>query len=454
MPLSFLAALAVAALTLAAAAAFTTSSRPTLAILAVVTGGVTLPMSVGVQWYLVRTRVQRPLSQLEAELLGRATPSSEPDALTGSLRDCIARVRDDASQAKKQVKAEQEKSRECQQRLSEREAFDALTAEAAVLLPLSSSLEEFAAAACRLATLVWPAGDVLFLERGGDEKALVVLAGSRAGAALEREELAVVMSEHPYAATSLPSSLKAALLTGESVALGLPFSDDPRLPTARSFVALALEHKGVRNGFLYLASSQLEPPSPAPLTALRGYLGLAYSRAHYTAAVQGAANRDVLTGALTQASFRRTLENEIVRSNRYGREVACALLDLDNLRRINQAHGSHAGDAVVAETARLIQEQIRASDQLARVFGGTFALVMPETSLEVALVAVERIRGRVQEHVYLVQRRQVERMTLSAGIAAHPSLGATALAVYDAAQDAMLAAKRLGRNRVLAANGE
>lgn len=454
LPLSLLAALCVAVLTLVAGVTLTEVTGWALAIVAGVAGGVTLPLSLGMQWYLLRTRIEGPLLQLEAELLGLAFPGARPDVLTGSLRDCLGQVRDDAVQAVKQAKVEQEKGRDCRQRLDEHEAADALRTEAAELLPAASSPGDFATAACRLATRVWPVGDVFFLERRPEEKSLVALAGCRGGVPLEREELATMMSQHPYAVASLPTSLKTALLCGECIALGLPFSDDLRAPAARSFAALGLEHRGAINGLLYLTSPESEPPSPAALTGLRSCLSLAYSRAQFMAAAIDAANRDVLTGALTEYAFQRALEKEILRGNRYGRAVACALLDLDNLRRVNETHGSHAGDAIIAETARVIQEQVRASDRLARLSGGTFALILPETSVKVASVAVERIRKRVQEHAYLVRQRQVERMTLCAGLAVHPPLGATALALCDAAHGALLEAKRVGGNHVLAAKGD
>ena len=145
------------------------------------------------------------------------------------------------------------------------------------------------------------------------------------------------------------------------------------------------------------------------------------------------------------------LRAEIARANRYAHQVTCALMDIDDLRRINDRYGAHFGDTVIAETARLILEEVRSSDVVARISGGTFVLLFPESTSDMARIAMERIRTRIEGHMYLVQRKDVERMTVSTGIASPPPHGVTPLSLMDVARVAMETAKRAGKNRAVMA---
>jgi two-component system, cell cycle response regulator len=164
-------------------------------------------------------------------------------------------------------------------------------------------------------------------------------------------------------------------------------------------------------------------------------------------AVTGVANRRALTDDLTA---------EVQRAARYQRPLSVLLIDIDHFKRVNDTYGHQFGDAVLASTAATLRETLRASDSVARYGGEEFVITLPETTLEAAAAAAEKLRAAVESRT--VERDgTTARVTISVGVAAldapaplsaAPATEATArlLASADAA---MYAAKHAGRNRVV-----
>lgn len=125
--------------------------------------------------------------------------------------------------------------------------------------------------------------------------------------------------------------------------------------------------------------------------------------------------------------------------------LALALTDLDDFAAINQAHGHDAGDAVLMAWERVLRANIPRGGSVARLGGDEFAVVLPATSAENAVVLLEEVRrhfaGMAIEGVAAV-------VSASAGIAASPPHGTTAGELYRAAGEALMRAKRDGRDRV------
>lgn len=142
------------------------------------------------------------------------------------------------------------------------------------------------------------------------------------------------------------------------------------------------------------------------------------------------------------------LRHEVARGNRYSRPLTCVVVDIDGLRRINDAHGARAGDQVIGEVAQVVQGIIRSSDVLARVSGGQLAILLPECQGDAGVVVAERVLAAMAEHPFIVQRQVIERVTVSIGVSVHPPHGVTALKLVDAAHRALRQAKSEGRNRV------
>jgi len=169
---------------------------------------------------------------------------------------------------------------------------------------------------------------------------------------------------------------------------------------------------------------------------------------HHELARQAA--RDSLTGMLNRGSFMAEFERELARVRRGAGALSLAMFDLDLFKQLNDAHGHPAGDEVLRNVAASMQASIRQPDILGRYGGEEFALIMPDTDTEAAMRVAERIRAEVQTRGVQWQDQRLS-ITISGGIASYGLHGQSGDALIAAADAALYAAKRTGRNRVLLA---
>ena len=413
--------------------------------------GVGLVVLLPLEYRLVRARILGPVKRLEFELVGKSPWRPERDALLGSLRRVVGEIRRALRTMDNDLRLERERGDDLQARLAERAVAEVFVDRVVEGLRGAESVSQFAVEAGRLVRSVWPADDLLLLNREDRQGELGILAWEHGGVMVD---LATLEGEPPrYRLGSLPVPVKEALRSGFCAEIGLPFSQDANFPQARSFVAIGLDHRGGASGVMLALSSRLDPPGEEPLRRSRPLFSMGFGRAMYVRELGEAEIRDALTGAFTHDHFLTLVRYEVARANRYSRPVACLMIDVDDLRRINGEHGSAAGDRVIAEVAQLVAGAIRSSDSLARISGGRLSLLLPETNTEASEVVAERVRSRVEEHPFILEKSQVERATVSVGIAVHPPLGVTAMSLVDAAERALAEAKRGGRNRVTVAAG-
>ena len=136
-------------------------------------------------------------------------------------------------------------------------------------------------------------------------------------------------------------------------------------------------------------------------------------------------------------------------ARRPGLPTALVVLDLDGFKRVNDGYGHPAGDVVLRHVAALCKRQLRDSDQLARLVGGEFALLLPRTgAVEAALVA-ERMRAAIETTPVKTERAMIS-MTASFGVTTIRADDSNAI-LLQRASEAMRAAKAAGRNRVMQA---
>lgn len=164
-----------------------------------------------------------------------------------------------------------------------------------------------------------------------------------------------------------------------------------------------------------------------------------------------AASSDPLTGVGNRAYFDRRAHAEHERARRYRRHLAIALVDVDHFKLFNDAHGHGIGDNVLVTVATLLGRNLRRSDVLARYGGEEFALVLPETTLEAARAKVDLGRRGIEATVLdIPDGKEPSRLTISAGVAVYPEDGHNIDALVAVADERLLAAKRQGRNQVVA----
>src|SRR6266699_6140712 len=128
------------------------------------------------------------------------------------------------------------------------------------------------------------------------------------------------------------------------------------------------------------------------------------------------ARTDHLTGLANRREFERIMEREVALAERHNRKLSVMLIDLDNLKRINDRQGHRAGDAALRLVAQQLQRVVRASDVCARVGGDEFAVAMPETAIERAGEVANRLREAIRQAS--LSARSPEPVAVSIGVAA------------------------------------
>ncbi|MBX7119572.1 MAG: diguanylate cyclase [Gemmatimonadaceae bacterium] len=156
---------------------------------------------------------------------------------------------------------------------------------------------------------------------------------------------------------------------------------------------------------------------------------------------------DELTGLKNRRSFFDDIEPVIAGSRRRGKPVAIALLDLDHFKDINDTHGHAIGDDVLRTVARRIEETLRQEQIVGRIGGEEFVVLLPDTTPQQALVAIERVRKAVGETPIAVTGGSEVWITVSGGISPLVD-GMVVPTALQHADKAMYRAKALGRNRV------
>src|ERR1700686_725343 len=109
------------------------------------------------------------------------------------------------------------------------------------------------------------------------------------------------------------------------------------------------------------------------------------------------ARTDHLTGLANRREFERVMEREVALSERHGRRLSLMMIDLYNLKRINDRQGHRAGDGALRLVALQLQRVVRASDVCARVGGDEFAVAMPETTIDRAKEVEARLRSTIRQ---------------------------------------------------------
>lgn len=210
-----------------------------------------------------------------------------------------------------------------------------------------------------------------------------------------------------------------------------------------SAVCLPISVLGRIGGVMHAAASLEQPPTPATierLSVLSSALGNRISMIRALTSSQFEARVDHLTGLANRRWFEAT-------ANRLEREHAqysLVVIDVDNLKAINDCHGHVIGDQVLALLARVLRDVIRRDDFAARIGGDEFALIMVNITRERAPVTIERLRTALAQ---AFSDGTVPAFTVSAGVS-DSGVASVFAGVMSSADDALYRAKKGGRDRV------
>lgn len=156
---------------------------------------------------------------------------------------------------------------------------------------------------------------------------------------------------------------------------------------------------------------------------------------------------DGLTQTFNKRHLLEELDREILRARRHARDLCVLMFDIDYFKRINDHYGHLAGDHVLRELARVVQERIRREEIFARYGGEEFSLILPETPLAGARALADELRRKVQDHGFVFQNERIP-VTISLGASLLEPTDRTTADLIQRADEKLYEAKRSGRNRV------
>jgi diguanylate cyclase (GGDEF)-like protein len=338
------------------------------------------------------------------------------------------------------------------------EGFDS-PARRAPLAPTAALLFGAAALICLTGVLV--PGDAQL-----DDGVLLATAG---GAALVSASLLLVNERVPEWTYHPIGVLGTAISTAATYGWGSESAYGPLLYVWVTMFAFYVFSRGAALVHLALMAAAyafalvLEDPAENPLDSwiatvgtllgtglfvsfVRHRLGIMFHR------LREAAHRDPLTDLLNRRGFQGVFDTELERARRAHQELSLIVGDLDRFKRVNDSHGHAAGDAVLERVADAIRGAKRGFDSAARIGGEEFAVLAPDCDENGAYMLAERIRAAV--HETLSGREEEARLTISFGISTFPLHGQSADGLLRTADQALYAAKQLGRNRSVISSAE
>jgi diguanylate cyclase (GGDEF)-like protein len=218
------------------------------------------------------------------------------------------------------------------------------------------------------------------------------------------------------------------------------------VPAARSELCLPLISQGTPLGVLALSCIQphaFQEFDLSGLEAVADVATIAIQNALHLERVRQLAYRDGLTGVFNRRYFEQRVLEELERSSRYDSALSILLVDVDGFKALNDELGHLPGDEALRQIASLLVQQVRRVDVVCRYGGDEFAILLPQTSGENALIAAEKLRKIITDWEFSDLPRQ---LSVSIGVACCPENGTTRDDLVKAADDALYRAKQSGRN--------
>ena len=161
---------------------------------------------------------------------------------------------------------------------------------------------------------------------------------------------------------------------------------------------------------------------------------------------QRQAATDGLTGLVNHRTFYEVLEKELWRSRRYGGQISMIMIDIDNLKKINDNYGHRVGDKVIRQISVKIKECIRQIDIAARYGGDEFTVILPNTSLADAIIVAERMVNAVSNCPVTWKGEQIA-VSISVGLGQYDA-DISPEDIASRSDHALYTAKQEGKNTV------
>lgn len=176
-------------------------------------------------------------------------------------------------------------------------------------------------------------------------------------------------------------------------------------------------------------------------------LGLVLANLRLREKLRVEAMEDSLTGLFNRRFLEISLDREFARAKREEKGVAVVMLDIDRFKRFNDTHGHGAGDIALRKLGQVLMESCRATDLACRFGGEEFVVVVPDVTNEKMAAWAERLLEKIRVMKVAAEGLVLPKLTVSIGIAFFPEHGETTAEVIRAADRALYAAKKAGRDR-------
>lgn len=223
-------------------------------------------------------------------------------------------------------------------------------------------------------------------------------------------------------------------------------------PDQMAYLCMPLVAQGEAIGVFHVLLGSADPMQSERTQNLASrvsdHLGLALAKLKLQEALQHLSVRDPLTGLFNRRYMEESMERELIRAGRQGKEVGVIMVDIDHFKHFNDTFGHDGGDALLRKLGKFLQKHVRGSDIACRYGGEEFTLILPEASLEVTQQRAEQIKATVQDLRVNQGQKVLDPITLSLGVAVFPSHGTNHRALLQAADIALYRAKETGRDRV------
>lgn len=218
----------------------------------------------------------------------------------------------------------------------------------------------------------------------------------------------------------------------------------------KSFTSVPLMVANELLGIITMTDAKLkhtEEDLLSRLCILSAQYALEISKARLYEKLQSLAITDGLTRVTRRYHFQERYNEEVSRSKRHNLNLSVLMIDIDHFKNFNERYGHLYGDAVLIEVARILKQGIREVDLLCRYGGEEFVIMLPETTKPQAKIVAERLRQNIAQDKFQAYGESAT-LTISIGIASLPEDTTEGQELIDKADEALLRAKREGRNCV------
>lgn len=241
----------------------------------------------------------------------------------------------------------------------------------------------------------------------------------------------------------------ADILAIEDTTLDPRFASHPLVvgePHLRSYLGIPLTSPdGYNIGTICIVDTRPRTFGADEYETLRQFAAVAISQFE----LRQIASRDALTGMATRRAFTEAAQRELSRFLRHGQPVTLVLFDLDRFKSINDTFGHGVGDAVLKSASAACEAVKRNEEQIGRIGGEEFAILLVNTGLPEALTAAERFRKAIEAAT--IEQQPALPFTASFGLSQCSAETADVETWMDRADKALYAAKAQGRNRCITA---